>query len=464
MAFKNPFAGRMATQLQLQMQPNPQRSIFIQQLMARALQNNGRPSRSIAESADIASAPIVAALLSRQDQKSALAKQAQQQQLANQLVGGAMRTNIPVENLDGAPPDNYSVPSQSPVDPQRQALAGILAQSPEAMGQMALSQLMPPAPKQLAPMNVGAGGAVYDPNTKQPLFTNPTVRDPIEQQRLDQQNRLTEQSQAETARHNRATELAANPLAMDQPGQIPGPQLTGQDFLKTLPGNIAPQVQALAEGRMQFPSGFALKSPYWQQMLTAVSQYDPSFDAVNYNARPKTRGDFTSGKSAQNIKSLNTAIGHLGTLASQIGGTASHGLKSLNWLQNQAAEATGNPGPTMFKQTAGALASELTQVFRGTGGAEADVKRYLSELDVNGSQAQKEAAVKNIVDLLNSRVKAIGDQYDQGMGTTSDPLNLLNPTAKAVIQALGGGVEEPARSSMGPTPAQPGTVHWNDLK
>ena len=217
-----------------------------------------------------------------------------------------------------------------------------------------------------------------------------------------------------------------------------GNGLSGADFLSTLGPTQASQVKALAEGRMPFPAGFALKSPYWQNMLSAVSQYDPNFDAVNYNARAKTRNDFTSGKSAQNIKSLNTAIGHLGTLESQIAGTASHSLTPLNYLQNQAAQLTGSAGPTQFKQTASALASELTAVFRGQGGAEADVKRYLDELDPNASAEQKKAAVKNIVELLASRTAAIGDQYNQGMGTTADPLTLLNPHAQEVLKRLTG--------------------------
>jgi hypothetical protein len=104
-------------------------------------------------------------------------------------------------------------------------------------------------------------------------------------------------------------------LGMMGTGAQGGPQVNGQDFLKTLNPTTAQQVKALAEGRMQFPAGFALKSPYWQNMLSAVSQYDPSFDAINYNARAKTRSDFTSGKAAQTINALNTVACHEGDLS-----------------------------------------------------------------------------------------------------------------------------------------------------
>lgn len=260
---------------------------------------------------------------------------------------------------------------------------------------------------------------------------------------------------------------ANNPMGIGQPsqGQQPGQGqqagTTGNDFLKTLPNSsIADQVKALAEGRMPWPSGMALKTPYWQQMLSAVSQYDPSFDAINYSARSKTRNDFTSGKGAMNIKALNTAIGHLGTLSDQVAGTASHDFTPLNYLQNKGAEASGSSGPTLFKQTASALASELTQVFRGSGGAEADIKRYLDELNVNGSQEQKTAAIKNIATLLHSRTAAIGDQYNQGMGTTADPLTLLNPTAQGVLKHLSdSNSAAPTKTATGPNGQKLGLIN-----
>jgi hypothetical protein len=258
---------------------------------------------------------------------------------------------------------------------------------------------------------------------------------PYQQASLDTTRRGQDMTnQREVAKLKAST----NPMGVGEGGAPGAAGVNGDAFLQTLQPNTAAQVKALAEGRMQFPSGFALKTPYWQQMLSAVSQYDPNFDQVNFNARSKTRSDFTSGKNAQNIKALNTAIGHLGTLNDQIDNTASGSLTPLNYLENKTAELTGSSGPTQFKQTAGALSSELTQVFRGSGGAEADVKRYLEELNVNGSKEQKKAAVQNIVTLLNSRLSAIGDQYNQGMGTTADPLTLLNPHAQSVLQKVSG--------------------------
>lgn len=251
--------------------------------------------------------------------------------------------------------------------------------------------------------------------------------DPIQRRIL-----LAQATQAE-AKAKEAT-LASIPIdpSMDK--------LTGADYAKRLPSEVAAQANALLAGRMAFPSGAALKSPYWQTMLQHVAHIDPNFDAVNYNARASTRRDYVSGKSAQNIRALNTAIGHLGQLNSQISGTASHGglpgATIVNQIENALSRSAGSPGVTKYEQTAGAVASELTQVFRGSGGAEADIQREIEHLSPNASYAQKKASVQNIASLLKSRLDALGDQYTQGMGTTAEPLHLLNSHADTAYQAL----------------------------
>jgi hypothetical protein len=48
-------------------------------------------------------------------------------------------------------------------------------------------------------------------------------------------------------------------------------------------------------------------------MLRNVAQFDPEFDAVNYNARSKTRADFTSRQvSPEHDGHQHNAIGHMG--------------------------------------------------------------------------------------------------------------------------------------------------------
>jgi hypothetical protein len=240
----------------------------------------------------------------------------------------------------------------------------------------------------------------------------------------------------------------------------------GADYLKTLDKDQQNQVKALAEGRMQFPGGFALRSPYWQRMLSQVSQYDPSFDTVNFNARSSTRKDFTSGPSARNITSFNTAIGHLGTLSKSADALGNTWSDYYNRVANFVIERKGDPRVREFETAKSAVADELTRSFRLTGGNVHDIVAWEANLNAANSPAQLHGAIKQAVDLLRSRIENVGQQYNKGMGTTSDPIELLTPKSRDTIRMLEGGEKEgtspkgekseaPASSSVAPPIAKP---------
>ena len=121
----------------------------------------------------------------------------------------------------------------------------------------------------------------------------------------------------------------------------------GADLLSAIPPTMGNQVKALAEGRMAFPSGFALKTPYWQNMLKMVSQYDPNFDAVNYNARSKTRNWITSGQGATTVTALNTALGHAAGLADNFDKLGNTQFPMINSALNFGKTQLGNAQPTV---------------------------------------------------------------------------------------------------------------------
>jgi hypothetical protein len=218
-----------------------------------------------------------------------------------------------------------------------------------------------------------------------------------------------------------------------------GSDVHGDEFVKSLEPALGAQVKALAEGRMQFPNGPALKTPYWQTMLRNVAQYDPEFDAINYNSRSKTRADFTQGKSAQNMTAINTTVGHLGTLLDAGNALDNTSYPLVNQAVNSYRSATGDPRIVGFNTAKQAVADEMTRVFRGTGGSNADVEGWEKNLNAANSPEQLQTVIKQGVNLLASRASSIADQYKKGMGTTAQPLQLLNPHALETLKKIPGG-------------------------
>jgi len=238
------------------------------------------------------------------------------------------------------------------------------------------------------------------------------------------------------------------------------PDLHGGVYLKTLPQSQAQIVKALAEGRMTFPSGMALSKPYWQNILMAVGQYDPSFDTANPQSRAKTRVDFTSGASAKNVTALNTVVGHLDGLDKAIDALPNvggfPGAKLVNKIErgyaNQAQNATAGDYAD-FENKKTAVANELTRVFRQSGGAEADIQDWKAKLDGADSKATLKKVVRSMAELINSRLEALGEQYKQGLGVSKDPITLLTPDKQKAFNRMmgmsGGGGQTSAPQTSG---------------
>ena len=57
-------------------------------------------------------------------------------------------------------------------------------------------------------------------------------------------------------------------------------------------------------------------------------------------------------------------------------------------------------------------------------------------LDSAKSPSALKAVARQATDLLASRIDALGEQYNKGMGTTIDPIKLLTPKAQGVWSKL----------------------------
>jgi len=239
--------------------------------------------------------------------------------------------------------------------------------------------------------------------------------------------------------------------------------LTGDAYLKSLPATALPAIpviKAYAEGRAPMPTQAAMRNPQVMQILQMTQQYDPTFSAQDYATRLGTRKDFTSGKAAQNITAFNTVLQHLDKLHGDANALNNTNYPLWNGIANTAIDAMGDPRPGNVKIDRMAVASELVRAFRGAGGAEADIQDWQRSFDPNGSPAQLNGAIQRAVELLNGRIKALGDQYNRGMGKSQDPITLLSPEAQAVYHKLAGdqkpqGAPKPAGGKPPPQGVDP---------
>lgn len=226
-------------------------------------------------------------------------------------------------------------------------------------------------------------------------------------------------------------------------GGVPGANgVTGEAALQGLDAGTAGLVKSLAEGRMAFPGGMAMRSPRMMQLLNLVSTYDPTFDATDFNARNKTLQGFTAGKQGDAVRAVNQAIAHAGSLSESIAKLDNFNgmMTPLNAPVNFLQQATGDSRQGQFKQNAVALASELRKVFAGSGGGSlTELQSWESGLPLNASKEQQDAYLHKGLELLQGAIGALNDQYTRGMGPRANVMDIISPKAKTTLDKLMGG-------------------------
>ncbi len=209
-------------------------------------------------------------------------------------------------------------------------------------------------------------------------------------------------------------------------------------------------LKLLLNYQLPLPSGNVLRQPYWQNLIETAGRVDPSFDVSQYASRAALRKDFSSGKGAANIRSLNTAIKHIATFdrtAKELGNSS---IKAWNWLSNSAQTQAGDPRLGNLNKSALAVENELAALFKGTGATDQEIKAWRAELSSSSSPEQFSNSVKTLLELAGGRMSALEDQWTKGMGRNPKPeeFQLLSPDSQKIFEALAGGQSAPQSKSM----------------
>lgn len=180
-------------------------------------------------------------------------------------------------------------------------------------------------------------------------------------------------------------------------------------------------------------------SKEWNNILAAASLKDPSFKPVDYATRRATKLSATSGKLADSFNALNTIAGHLGSLNMAVEELNNTRFPWLNKKLNEAGTALGTgtgDNVSKFKATVGPVAQELTRVYRGAGGSRADVEDFEKSMNENASFSQQKEAIKTFAHLVQSKLNAATNQFNQGMKTSKQGLELLTPEAQVTFKEI----------------------------
>lgn len=238
---------------------------------------------------------------------------------------------------------------------------------------------------------------------------------------------------------------SVHPVGDATANEVPmgNPNLSGDAYLKSLPANIASQVRALAEGRLPLPSSFALAKPYWQRMLQATAQFDPTFDAQRAKERQAAVTAFTgNGKAAQIVGSVNRVANHLSTLyqASEKLVGPDTGFGPLNSLLAYGGQKFQPQDLKAYNSALPLVAGELEKIARGSTGTLHGVEQIMANLSPNESLPTRRQAIKTAIELVHGAIDPLRAQYGSAFqGSSARPdIPWVSPTAQRIYQHIGG--------------------------
>ena len=268
------------------------------------------------------------------------------------------------------------------------------------------------------------------------------------------------------------SDAAGNEIANPQPYEKPNVTNVNMGNNAKLNDRQQATATAILEGRMTPPSSFALKTPYWQDVMGSVFEKDPQFS----EQRAQLRKNFATGSGAIQINAINTALGHVGVLGDAIDALQNGNIKALNNIANQIGVQTGNDAQTTYNTIVHRLGPEITKAYVGAGGTEGDRGTNEKDFEFSLGPKQLKSNVGVTAKLFRSKISSLENQWNQNKSAAMPDFQnrFIMPQAQQTLQryapesgnqpAQGGAQGGIPNGATHTVPGSDGKMHYTDGK
>ena len=206
--------------------------------------------------------------------------------------------------------------------------------------------------------------------------------------------------------------------------------------------------QAISSYQMPLPSGFALRSPFWQNVMSQVYQMNPEYSAAEYAKRNKAISAFGAGKQGDIVRSLNVASYHLGTLSDLAEALDNGDVQQFNRVGQAWSQQTGEAAPTNFDTAKQIVSTEILKAIGGTALGVTDRERLTQDFSRASSPEQLKGAITTAKQLLAGQLRGLADQYQRSTGLKFETSGLIDPDVMAIYgPMISGGTSGPKKLS-----------------
>lgn len=282
-------------------------------------------------------------------------------------------------------------------------------------------------------VNPGAIGAAPQPGAPQPQIPAPVISAPPGQPGTVPQQPVVPPNAGPPVTAPAAPAGPAGPPVVPPAGITPGapptapvtPQadLTAVDpttgrregWLKAQDPDVQAYVKKVADYEVD-PRTTSVKGGMREKLMSAVAQYDPTYDQNTFGSRSKAIKDFGTGPLGNSVRSFDVAIDHMDTLKRYVKALDSGDVRVINSLRNSWLSETGSPLPTNVQAIAPIVGAEVSKAIIGSNNALADREELRKPLALANSPAQVMGAIDGYQALMGGQLKGLKKQYEDTTG------------------------------------------------
>jgi hypothetical protein len=215
-----------------------------------------------------------------------------------------------------------------------------------------------------------------------------------------------------------------------------------ENWLKAQSPDVQAYIKKIADYEID-PRTTSIKGGHREQVMSAVAQYDPTYDQNSFGSRAKAIRDFATGTQGNSIRSFDVAVDHLDTLQKYVAAMKNGDIPLLNKLRNAWQQETGSSLPTNVQAVAPIVGAEVSKAIIGSNNALADREELRQPLQSARSPEQLAGAIEGYKSLMGGQLKGLKKQYEDTTGK-KDFDKRIRDTTKSVL--MGG---ESAGQGMG---------------
>lgn len=182
--------------------------------------------------------------------------------------------------------------------------------------------------------------------------------------------------------------------------------------------------KAIAEYRQPLLAGWVLKTPWGHAVTAEVNKENPDYAAERYSEISAAMKAFGTGPQSNQIRYINVAVNHLGTLKDLADALKNGDYRMLNEVYQRISEETGQPAPTSFDSAKQLIGQEITKaVIAGGGGV---TERQAAGDQLNRARSPDQIVGPNgVIDtyrrLLGGQMGGLKSQFHQSIGMWVPP-------------------------------------------